>query len=230
MVVSKDRKRQLLNTPDLGKILKKGGVGRAKRDIIDTINAIGEKFVKDILHSTVLIALSGGKQITVKLSHLQAACDIAGIKSSVGFSPTAQVTPSLVTGKGYSRKSSANSEDGKKTRKFKQSTVMAREITYIQRKDNLVFKKLTFKKFIQQSVKDSKSLNIQAFDDIDMTKLRFSNDISVVLQVICEKFLISLAHAASMLAANAKQKTVTSTHINSAVQIVRECGMFFQLM
>ena len=222
----KAARRPLLNPPDLGKILRKGGVNRARRDIIDTMNVTGEHFLTEVLFIAILIALQTGK-VTVKLDHLKAACAILGIKCAVGFNPTAQITPSLVTGKAYPRRGKISPETGeKKTRKFKQGTVTAREVVFLQRKDNLVFKKLTFRKFCSALARDSSVFSFNAYPNLDLSTLRFSSDISVVLQVICERYLISLARCAAGLAKASGQKTVNTSHINSTISIIQECGTF----
>lgn len=222
----KTERRSLLNPPDLGKILRKGGVNRARRNIVSTMNDAGNKFLSEILYVSILIALQTGK-VTVKLDHLKAACSILGIHSAVGFNPTAQITPSLVTGKSYPRRGKISQETGeKKTRKFKQGTVTAREVVFLQRKDNLVFKKLTFRKFCTALARDPSVFSFKAYPDLDLNTLRFSSDISVVLQVICERYLISLARCAAKLAASSGQKTVNNSHIQSTIGIVQECGAF----
>lgn len=222
----------LMNAPDLSKILRKGGVLRARKDVIQTMNAAAQKFLTRILHSAILIALQSGR-VTVNVHHLKAACAVLGVKCAVGVNPTAAVTPSLITGPSYPRRSAAKDGEGgddgaeRKKRKFKQGTVSAREITFHQRKDNLVFRKLTFKRFCKNL---AATTTVVSFPKADLTTLRFSKNILVILQVICERYLISLASGASELAKIAGQKTVNSERVESVIKLVRDCGVFQRLV
>jgi len=225
----------LMNHPDLAKILRKGGVSRAKKDVIKTMNTAAHTFLGRILHAAILIALQG-KRVTVTVQHLKAACSVLGIQCAVGVNPTAAVTPSLVTGPSYPRRkaggageaSEAEGAEGeRKKRKFKQGTVSTREMAFHQRKDALVFRKLTFKRFCKNLAQSTK---ISSFPKVDLTTLRFSKNILVILQVVCERHLIGLARGAALLATQAGQKTVSSERVETVTSLVRDCGMFQRLV
>ncbi len=89
----------------LKRLLQKGGVVRANKNVYEVMRRASLEFVSKLLHTSILLATQNGK-VTIRLDNLKTACKLHGINSVVGINPTASFTPSLVTGPVYPRKAS----------------------------------------------------------------------------------------------------------------------------
>lgn len=208
------------------KLLRKAGVLRTLKDVNPLLGEVTKNFLVPILRACVIVATQG-KKVTLDQSSLDIACRILGINLTVGVSQTSKNTPSLATGASYPRRPAASQGDGeaKKKRKFKQGTVSAREVSFQQKHDNLVFRKLAFAKYCKTIVQDPELMAIHC-KEINLSSIRSAKALFPQLQVLCERYLLSVASSAWKLVEASKKKTLEQSHIKSVLQITATTGAF----
>jgi len=204
------------------RLLRKGGVLRTRTEVNDLLAGITQTFLVKILRACILVVAQGKK--TMRPEHLEVACRTMGINMAVGVSPTATVTPSLVTGSAYPRRKSATGEKPK--RKFKQGTVSSREVKYQQSRDKLVFRKAAFAKYCKWLILESGEIKVYA-KEVNSDTLNCSKVLFAQLQVLCERYIIALAASAWGLAVASNQKTLNAGHISSVLNINQRCQTFY---
>ena len=221
-------KPRALSKSVLKRLLQKGGVVRANKNVYEVMRRASLEFVSKLLHTSILLATQNGK-VTIKLANLKTACKLHGINSVVGINPTASFTPSLVTGPVYPRKtppSDAKAANGEKPkRKFKQGVVSSREIKFQQKRDNLVFRKLSFVKYCKAISKNPDMIPIHSHE-VDLDALRYSRSLIAVLQVLCERYLIALAFSSCLIPAKSGQKTIKAEDVEIVMKIAEGCGIY----
>jgi histone H3/H4 len=214
-----DKSEFMLSKSVLRRLMQKGGVMRMQKNVYSEIRDACEKFVVQILAACVSLATQK-KQKTINLNIFDMVCRIFGLNIAVGVNPSA-ATPSLQTGRVPPRKSKVNGP----VRKFKQGTISAREVKFQQKKDQLVFHKQSFVKFCKRISRTS-DLVQPLSSEVELETLRYSKSLIASLQVMCERYLVSLASSSLLIAETSLQKTVKAEHVQAAIKISRICGTY----
>jgi len=217
-----EESRKTLSNLVFKRLLRKGGVLRTRTEVNDLLATITQDFLAKILRACIIVVTQGKK--TMRPEHLEIACRTMGINMAVGVSPTATVTPSLVTGSTYPRRKAASGEKPK--RKFKQGTVSTREVKFQQSRDKLVFRKAAFAKYCKWLILESGEIKVYA-KEINLQSLNCSKVLFAQLQVLCERYIIALAASAWSLAVASNQKTLNAGHISSVIKINEKCRAFY---
>lgn len=225
METPQERLDKLTNPLVIKRLLRKGGVLRTSKGVYEIMANVVHHFVKRFLHACILIATQGNKK-TVTHASLQTACSVLGVKLAVGINHSAKVTPSLTTGPSFRKKAKVGDQkEPKKRRKTRQGKTSAKEVAFQQRTDRLVFRKATFSNYCKALAKDSSEM-VTVSRKVDLDTLRWSKSVFPLIQVICERFLVSLAVSSWRLVTDTERKTIKSAHIISVLTVMEECGSY----
>lgn len=195
------------------RLLQKGGVSRIKRDVYGAITKEAFRFVATFLHTLVLVATRNGN-VTIKHKDLKIASEILGIECSVGINPNTSTTPSLKTGKAFPSSSTG-----------KIITESSKVIKFQKQNDSLVFPLKTFINFCKKIARDPYIVDIKS-KEIDLESLRYSKTVITVLQVICERYLLSVIQASWNIVLRSKRSTLSAIDIQESLVTARNLSSY----